>query len=136
VITGQVNYSNEAVIAVHLLDGDDKAHSVDAVIDTGFSGFLTLPLALINTLKWPFIESQVFSLGNNSRATIDVYAGTINWAGKENLILVLASDAHPLVGMSQLKGQRITIDAVDGGPVRIEALTGAQPNSEPLGESP
>lgn len=90
-----------------------------AVIDTGFSGYLTLPQTTINTLQLPFLSSRVYSPGNNAQANFDIYKATILWYGQERDIHVLASEAHPLVGMSLLKGFRITIDVVDGGEVRI-----------------
>jgi hypothetical protein len=40
--------------------------------------------------------------------------------GQERVIDVLCSDTQPLVGMSLLKGFRVSIDVVDGGAVRIE----------------
>jgi clan AA aspartic protease len=96
---------------------------LDAVIDTGFSGYLTLPLATITMLQLPFLSSRVFSLGNNSQVNFDIYMATLLWNGQDRDIQILASEAHPLVGMSLLKGFRITIDAVDGGEVHIAPHT-------------
>lgn len=39
----------------------------------------------------------------------------------EAVVKVLASDAHPLVGMLLLKGFLLAVDVVDGGEVRITA---------------
>jgi clan AA aspartic protease len=120
VILGQVNPRMEAVIPVMVRDATGHLLTRDAVIDTGFSGYLTLPLTTIAALQLPFLVSRVFSLGNNAQANFDIYKATLLWDGQERDIKVLASEAHPLVGMSLLKGFRITIDAVDGGEVRIE----------------
>jgi len=120
VILGQVNPRTEAVIAVMMRDAAGHLLARDAVIDTGFSGYLTLPLATITALQLPFLSSRVYSLGNNAQANFDTYKATLLWDGQEQDIKVLASEAHPLVGMSLLKGFRITINAVDGGEVRIE----------------
>jgi len=110
----------EAVIPVMVRDATGHLLTQDAVIDTGFSGYLTLTLATMTALQLPFLSSRVFSLGNNAQANFDIYKATLLWDGQERDIQVLASEAHPLVGMSLLKGFRITIDAVDGGEVRIE----------------
>lgn len=110
----------EAVIPVLVQDVTGRLLTRNAVIDTGFSGYLTLPLATITILQLPFLSSRVFSLGNNAQANFDIYKATLLWDGQERDIKVLASETHPLVGMSLLKGFRITIDAVDGGEVRIE----------------
>jgi clan AA aspartic protease len=119
-ILGEVNPRTEAVIPIIIRDATGQSLTRDAVIDTGFSGYLTLPIATITILQLPFLGARVFSLGNNARANFDIYKATVLWDGQEREIKVLASEEHPLVGMSLLKGFRITIDAVDGGEVRIE----------------
>jgi clan AA aspartic protease len=118
-IQGQVNPRTEAVIPIMIRDAAVHLLTEDAVIDTGFSGYLTLPLATITALQIPFLSSRVFSLGNNAQANFDIYKATLLWDGQDRDIQVLASEAHPLVGMSLLKGFRIMIVAVDGGEVRI-----------------
>ena len=120
-ILGQVNPQNEAVISVFIHDSKEQTYTVETVIDTGFSGYLSLPLAMISTLQLPLIETRPFSLGNNARVDFDIYGAILIWNGKEREILVLASEAHPLVGTSLLKGFQIFIDAVDDGEVRIES---------------
>jgi predicted aspartyl protease len=50
---GRVNQRCEAVISV-AVKGEGKIKSVDAVIDTGFNGFLSLPIAIITELGLPW----------------------------------------------------------------------------------
>ena len=120
-IVGHVNQRIEAIIPITIRNALLRDVTLDAIIDTGFSGYLSLPLATITALQAPLIETRPFSLGNNVRVDFDLYGATIVWDGQERDILVLASEAHPLVGMSLLNGFRITIDAIDGGQVYIEA---------------
>lgn len=120
-IIGQVNPRNEAIIPVHVGAAGGQKLTLDARIDTSFSDYLSLPLATITALQLPYVETRTYSLGNNTRVDFDLYSATILWDGQERTILVLASEAHPLVGMALLKGFRLYIDAVDGGEVRIEA---------------
>ncbi len=119
-ILGQVNPRIQVVIPIMIRDATGNLLTLDGIIDTGFSGYLTLPLATITALQLPFLNSRVFSLGNNAQVNFDIYKATLLWDGQDRNIQVLASEAHPLVGMALLKGYRITIDAVDGGTVRIE----------------
>lgn len=46
---GRVDRQCEAVISV-AVRGEGKLKSVDAVIDTGFNGFLSLPIAIVMEL--------------------------------------------------------------------------------------
>ena len=117
---GQVNPRMQAMVPVTIHDLLGQTLALDAILDSGFSGYLTLPLAIITTLQLPFLGSRVFSLGNNAQANFDIYVATLIWDGEEKNIQVLSSEAHPLVGMSLLKGFCFTIDVLDGGEVRIE----------------
>ena len=50
-ITGIVNVDLEAVLRFSVGDAAGHSHDVEAVIDTGFNGFLTLPPALVAALR-------------------------------------------------------------------------------------
>jgi len=54
-INGNVNTDLEATILLVVQDVNGQPHDIDAVIDTGFSGFLTLPPALIFALGLPWL---------------------------------------------------------------------------------
>jgi clan AA aspartic protease len=120
VIIGRVNSRLKALAPIKVKSAGRQTITVEVIVDTGFSGFLMLTPEVINTLQLPRIGSRVFSLGNNSRANFDTYMAKVIWDGEERTVRVIASEAHPIVGMSLLKGYRVTIDAVDGGQVRIE----------------
>ena len=49
-ISGFINTSLEAIIRPVVYGMNGQEHEVEAVIDTGFTGFLTLPSALIASL--------------------------------------------------------------------------------------
>ena len=118
-ISGQINSNIEAVISVPIRDNDGQICTCQAVIDTGFSGYLTLPLSLVSTLQLPIIETRAFTLGDNQRVDFDIYSATIVWDGDVREILALASEAFPLVGMSLLKGFHLSMDIIDGGEVSL-----------------
>lgn len=72
-ITGYVSDNREAVIALHVFDLQGHLHEIEAVIDTGFTGFLTLPPMLIGEwqLRWRSYEQAVLADGQVS--TFEVY---------------------------------------------------------------
>ena len=47
---GNVNSRREAIIQLVVLGENNQKQDIKAVIDTGYTGFLTLPSAIITTL--------------------------------------------------------------------------------------
>ncbi|MBW4619625.1 MAG: clan AA aspartic protease [Cyanosarcina radialis HA8281-LM2] len=118
---GYVNASYEAIVAVVASD-NGKLKSVNGVIDTGFTGFLSLPNAIIEELELPWSYRDRATLGDGSETVFDVYNATVIWNGQYREIEIDAAETEPLVGMSLLGGYRLQIDAIEGGLVTIEAL--------------
>jgi clan AA aspartic protease len=121
-IIGVVNAYREATIRSIVQDANGQGHDIEAVIDTGFTGFLTLPPALITVLglSWRGYASAV--LGDGSLQQFDVYAATVIWDGHPRMVEIDAAATDPLVGMGLLYGHEVRIQAIDGGAVTIEAL--------------
>ena len=53
-IEGAVNAAYEAIVHLRLQGPEGRTRYIEAVIDTGYSGFLTLPAALVAELGLPF----------------------------------------------------------------------------------
>ena len=53
-IEGVVNAAHEAVVPIHLRGPEGRNRDIEAVVDTGYSGYLTLPVALVAELELPF----------------------------------------------------------------------------------
>lgn len=120
---GIVNPRCEAILSIVVGNSNRQHQVVDAVIDTGFNGFLTLPSTIITTLDLPWNCSDVVTLGDGSETLFDLYAGTIIWNGQLLEIDIAESETEPLVGMSLLYGYRLQIDVIGGGKVAIEVLS-------------
>lgn len=121
-IQGVVNLRCEATLPLVVGNANGQRQVIEAVIDTGFNGFLTLPSAVIATLDLPWNASEIVTLGDGSETVFDLYAVTIIWDGQYREIDVAESETEPLIGMALLYGYRLQIDAIEGGIVRIEAL--------------
>jgi clan AA aspartic protease len=121
-ITGIITAAREAVIQMAVRGPSGHTVAVDAVIDTGFTGWLTLPTSLIGTLGLPFAGTTRATLSDGSEVAIDVFAATVVWDSRDRPVTVLATDGGVLVGMAMLLGFRLTIEGAIGGPVQIEAL--------------
>lgn len=121
-ITGVVNTRHEATIHLLVQSAGGQEQEIEAIIDTGFSGSLTLPLSFIDALGLPWRTRGSAILANGSEDQFDIYAATVLWDGTPRNILVEAADTDPLVGMGLLSGYDIHIQVAEGGSVIIRAL--------------
>jgi clan AA aspartic protease len=121
VIRGQVQATREAVISLPLHAPGGGTRDLDVVIDTGFSGYLTLPPDTIATLQLPFYGTADYQLADGSAVQFPIHTATVVWDGHDRDVYVLASDGGALVGIQMLYGHRLYVDVIDGGEVTIEA---------------
>ena len=121
-MVGFVNARSEAILPIVIGGQTGGWQSADAVIDTGFNGFLTLPSEIINNLKLPWNASDIVTLGDGSETLFDLYAATIVWDGQYREIDVAESETEPLIGMALLYGYKLQIETIKGGLVRVDAL--------------
>jgi clan AA aspartic protease len=119
-IAGVVNRSLEIVIPLPVRDAAGQNQVVEVILDAGFTGSLTLPPALINSLGllWRSRSSAVLANGNVEQ--FDVYTATVVWDGVARTILVPAIDNPPLLGMALLSGHDLRARIVVDGAVEIE----------------
>jgi clan AA aspartic protease len=122
-IQGVVNQSCEAVIPLVVSNANRQTRLINAVIDTGYTGFLSLPSEIILVLDLPWTGVDRGTLGDSSEVTFEVYAATIIWEGQYRNIPVNEAETEPLVGMGLLYGHDLRIRALYGGNVTIEAIT-------------
>jgi clan AA aspartic protease len=120
---GIVDQNCEATIRLVVGNADSQRQMIDAVIDTGFTGFLTLPFSVLVDLNLRAYRREEGILGDGSTCIFDVYRGLVIWDGELRRIDINESDTEPLVGMSLLYGYRMQLDAIEGGMVTIQALS-------------
>jgi clan AA aspartic protease len=119
---GVVNLSCEATISLVVSNTNRQTQLIDAVIDTGYTGFLSLPREIIVTLNLPWTGVDRGTLGDGSEVTFEVYAAKIIWDGQYRNIPVNEAETEPLVGMGLLYGYDLHIRAMEGGNVTIKAI--------------
>jgi clan AA aspartic protease len=116
---GVVNANLEAVVELSVLSSTGADATIDCVIDTGFSGFLTLPRAIIQSLGLPWIAREEGVLADGSVIPFDVYRAVLTWEGQARTIEVQCAEAAPLLGMAMLENHAISISVRVGGEVVI-----------------
>ena len=75
-------------IPIEVVDNDGHSYTTEAVLDTGFDGFLSLPQELIARLGWePELPVSV-TMANGERIIWDTWDGMVVWHGRVRDILV------------------------------------------------
>ena len=121
VIEGVVNAAYEPVITLAVQGPLGQSWNIEAVVDTGFNGFLTLPATLISELGLPFVSIGRATLADGSEIAYDVYGATVLWDGQAVFVEADAADTTPLVGMLLLDRHDLSVQVRDGGRVVIQA---------------
>ena len=118
-ITGHVTASREAVISLNVGRPGNQKRKIDAVVDTGFNGFLTLPASLIQELGLVWRRRGRAMLADGSNSVFDIYEATITWHGRPRRIAVDEAECVPLLGMSLLYGCELIVQVTEGGRVAV-----------------
>jgi clan AA aspartic protease len=118
-ITGIVNVDFEPIIALSICSSDKKICTQDAIVDTGFNGWLSLAPDLIAQLNLEWKRRGRAVLGDGTECVFDVYEAVVVW--DENLLIIPIdeADSEPLVGMSLMEGYQLTVQVFEGGHVEL-----------------
>jgi clan AA aspartic protease len=122
VIGGVVNARHEAVVTLRVREPGGAEADVDAMIDTGFSGSLTLPAATVATIGLTRHSVVTAVLADGSIQQLDVYAAEVEWDGTWRPILVSAVGTEVLIGMRLLADHELWVEVVPGGVVEIRPV--------------
>lgn len=103
-ITGSVNTDYEPIIRIVVCDFDGQVHEQDAIVDTGFNGWLSLPPDFITALGLTWKRRGRAILADGSESVFDTYEAVVVWDRQFLTIPVDEADSDPLVGMSLMEG--------------------------------
>jgi len=121
-ITGIITVAREAVISLLVRGPNGQEQELEAVIDTGFDGSLTLFPTLIIALGLPWRRRGRALLADGNESVFDIYEATVMWDGRARRVSVDEVDVMPLVGMALLYGYELTMQIVEGGKVLLKPL--------------
>jgi clan AA aspartic protease len=120
-ITGRVE-ALEGRIRLMVRGPRKRERQVEAVVDTGYTGFFSLPPDVVASLglRWKTFGRGI--LADGSECLFDVYVAKVVWDGKERRVLVDEADTVPLVGMALLSGYELKMQVRSRGTVTIKRL--------------
>lgn len=120
-IIGSVK-GREARVRLKVRGPRRQEQEVEAVVDTGYTAFLTLPPAMVAALglRWKCIGRGI--LADGSQCLFDVFEAKVVWGKQELRILVDEADADSLLGMALLEGHELKMQVRSRGKVTIKPL--------------
>jgi clan AA aspartic protease len=121
-IAGVVTANREAVVRLAVRGPAGQEQEIEAVVDTGFDGWFSLPPALIAWLELPWRRRGRALLADGSECVFDIHEGMVLWDGSLRRIAVDEASTAPLVGMALLEGYELNVEVRNGGRITIEAL--------------
>ena len=121
-IRGAVTNELEAWVDLAIASGEQPTVGFSALVDTGFSGCSTLPLAVLEKFQArPMFQVNV-TLADGSEIIADLFELTVLWDGQPLTIEVDAAETEPLIGMALLAGHDLQMRVVPDGEVIISAI--------------
>jgi clan AA aspartic protease len=121
-IAGTVTPKGRAMIRLLVQGPGAGVQPVEAAVDTGFNGFLALPADLIRRLRLPGLGLRDTTLADGTGTRVRVFRAFPQWYGQRREVAAVEVRGGALIGMSHLKGSRLTVDVVVNGSVRIEQI--------------
>jgi clan AA aspartic protease len=118
-IAGSVNSNLEAIIRLHIEDANGQTQAIDVKVDTGFTGFLSLPVAMVASLGLVATRQDGVRIGDGSIVIAPVHSAVVVWDGKARRVDVHAMGVERLIGMRMLASHDLAMRVQDGGPISI-----------------
>ena len=115
-------FGRHALLSVTLRLSHQSDLTVEFIVDTGFTGFLSLPAATVLALGLSLLNKMPINLADGRTVEVDTHAATILWNGIERDVRVLATGRRPLLGTALLDGYELVAQFTDGGLVTVEDL--------------
>ncbi|GAB1539716.1 hypothetical protein NUACC21_23830 [Scytonema sp. NUACC21] len=113
-IEGWFGSGEELFCEIHLITGDVEL-PVDAMLDTGFSGWLAIDKQDLDGLEWLYLGKRDMLMAKGE-ATFDIYAGKVRIDGQAFDIPVHVGEGltEVLLGRQWLKNRRLVVDMPSG----------------------
>ena len=119
---GVVNSALEAVIELRFADRHGQEQLIEAIIDTGFNGYLTLPSRIIQNLNASYLGRGRATLADGNEGIFAIYQVALRWDNQLKQVEVEVMECAPLVGMALLENHHLQISVVAGGEVSIQLI--------------
>ena len=120
-ISGTV-HDFEPIIPLSVCGSDGKVYQQNAIVDTGFDGWLSLPPDLISQLDLKWKRRGRAILADGSECLFNVYEAIVIWDGNPLTIPIDEADSDPLIGMSLMEGYQLSVQVFEEGLVELSKI--------------
>ena len=118
-IVGAVNANLEPVVTVGVHAPSGASAVIEAILDTGFSGELSVSTDVVRRLGLNIVDFTQAIIAGGRAIRVPWCFMELRFGGMSREILALVMDGMPLLGMSALLDQAVSIQAWPGGAVRL-----------------
>lgn len=111
-ISGEFNSQGELIFEIGLIAADGDIITVNALLDTGFTGWLAIDTQDAESLGWIFANQKETMKTARGDAQFNLYAGFVMFDREELTIPVLCGNELPdiLLGVRWLQTKRLVAD--------------------------
>ncbi|NJR20774.1 MAG: aspartyl protease [Richelia sp. CSU_2_1] len=108
--------TNRLFFEIGLVTASGELFLVEALLDTGFTGWVAVNSQDLESLSWEMIDEKLSLTTARGEGLFNVYAGIVQIDGAEFNIPVVVGDEIPeiLIGMEWLKTKRLVVDLAAG----------------------
>ncbi|WP_373535683.1 aspartyl protease [Microcoleus sp.] len=119
-IQGTFGDQDELFFEIELIADNGLELPVDALLDTGFSGWLAMNDQDLDGLDWTYVKQEKMRTAKGE-FNFDLYAGKVRLEGQEFDIPVHVGAGVPefLIGRQLLKNRRLVVD-ISAGVLTLE----------------
>ena len=118
---GVMNAMREPVVPLGLSSGT-SVRFVDAVIDTAFTGWLTLPPDIVADMDLRSAGVHYGTLADGRRVALDSYYVMVMLDGDARRVIAQAAPPPALAGMELFDGFLICVENTVGGAVTVQPI--------------
>lgn len=122
-IEGTIKEAGTPVLTIKVIGRGGEEVTVEGILDTGFDGFLCLPISLAVSLGLELIDVTHMELADGTIVEDELlFAGRAEWDGTVmDVDILLTRSQDVLIGTAFLRGYQVRLDYEDNT-VRIERV--------------
>ncbi len=117
---GEISDKAVPILVLEAKSERGPSRFVSFVVDTGFTGMLSVPTAEFEKLRIGPVDIGPYELANEQRGAARRSFAKVVWHGCDETVEIMELAGVPLLGMSMLHGSTLYVDAVEGGRVEIK----------------